>query len=180
MATVKAFTEAEAYDGPAIIVAYAHCIAWGIDNMANGLDALHLVLRAWDIGPGDEVIVPSQTFIATWLAVSWCGATPVPVEIDENCLLDPERIEAAITVRTRAIVPVHLFGQPADMGAVLTVARNRGLRVLEDAAQAHGARYHGQPCGSLAECERRQDQKRRQYKSDKGLFHFSSGVKKAM
>ncbi len=130
----------------ATFVGVKHCI-----GVANGLDALHLVLRAWDIGPGDEVIVPSQTFIATWLAVSWCGATPVPVEIDENCLLDPERIEAAITVRTRAIVPVHLFGQPADMGAVLTVARNRGLRVLEDAAQAHGARYHGQPCGSLAD-----------------------------
>ncbi|MBI5607678.1 MAG: DegT/DnrJ/EryC1/StrS family aminotransferase [Deltaproteobacteria bacterium] len=130
----------------ATYVGAKHCI-----GVANGLDALHLVLRAWDIGPGDEVIVPSQTFVATWLAVSWCGATPVPVEVDDCCLLDPARIEAAITARTRAILPVHLYGQPADMDAIAAVARRHGLRVLEDAAQAHGARYRGRPCGSLAE-----------------------------
>jgi len=123
-----------------------HCI-----GVANGLDALHLVLRAWDIGPGDEVLVPSQTFIATWLAVSWCGATPVPVEVDDHCLLDPARLAAAITARTRAIVPVHLYGQPAAMADITAVARQYGLRVLEDAAQAHGARYQGHPCGNLGE-----------------------------
>ncbi len=130
----------------AAFVGAKHCV-----GVANGLDALHLVLRAWDIGPGDEVIVPSQTFVATWLAVSWCGATPVAVEVDENCLLDPARIEAAITPRTRAILPVHLYGQPADMDEILAVARRHGLRVLEDAAQAHGARYHDRPCGNLAD-----------------------------
>lgn len=124
-----------------------HCI-----GVANGLDALHLVLRAWGIGPGDEVIVPSQTFIATWLAVSWCGATPVPVEIcTDTCNLDPALVEAAITARTKAIVPVHLYGQPADMAPIAELGRRHGLKVLEDAAQAHGARYRGQSCGGLGD-----------------------------
>ncbi len=124
-----------------------HCI-----GVANGLDALHLILRAYGIGPGDEVIVPSNTFIATWLAVSQAGATPVPVEPDERTHnLDPARIEAAITPRTRAIMPVHLYGQPADMDPILHIARARGLRVIEDAAQAHGARYHGRRTGSLGD-----------------------------
>ncbi len=124
-----------------------HCV-----GVANGLDALHLVLRAWDIGPGDEVIVPSNTYIATWLAVTYAGATPVPVEpLDETFNLDPERIAAAITPRTRAIVPVHLYGQPADMNSIMAVARRHGLKVLEDAAQAHGARYHGRSVGSLGD-----------------------------
>lgn len=122
-----------------------HCIGIG-----NGLDALHLVLRAWDIGPGDEVIVPSNTFIATWLAVSYAGATPVPVEADPSTYnLDPARIEAAITPRTKAIIPVHLYGQPADMDEVMTIADRHGLKVLEDAAQAHGATYKGRKTGSL-------------------------------
>lgn len=112
-----------------------HCI-----GVANGLDALHLVLRAWGIGPGDEVLVPSNTFIATWLAVTYAGATPVPVEPDPAThLLDPARIEATITPRTKAIVPVHLYGQTADMHAIRQVAQQHGLKVLEDAAQAHGA-----------------------------------------
>ena len=112
-----------------------HCVGVG-----NGLDALHLILRAMHIGPGDEVIVPSHTFIATWLAVSYAGATPVPVEPDpQTCNLDPNRIEAAITPRTRAIMPVHLYGQPADMDPINELARQRGLKVIEDAAQAHGA-----------------------------------------
>jgi dTDP-4-amino-4,6-dideoxygalactose transaminase len=124
-----------------------HCI-----GVANGLDALHLVLRAWGIGAGDEVIVPSQTFIATWLAVSWCGATPVAVEVRaDTCNLDPALVEAAITPRTKAIVPVHLFGQPADMAPLVDLARSHGLHLLEDAAQAHGARYRGKPCGSLGD-----------------------------
>ena len=117
-----------------------HCI-----GVANGLDALHLALRAMDVGPGDEVIVPSNTYIATWLAVSQCGATPVPVEPDARTFnIDPALIEAAITPRTKVILPVHLYGQPADMDPILAIARKHGLRVLEDGAQAHGARYKGQ------------------------------------
>lgn len=118
-------------------------------GVANGLDALHLTLRAMDIGPGDEVIVPSNTYIATWLAVSQCGATPVPVEpIGATYNLDPARIEVAITPRTRAIIPVHLYGQPADLDPILAIARKHSLRVLEDGAQAHGARYKGTRIGA--------------------------------
>lgn len=118
-------------------------------GVANGLDALALALRALGVGPGDEVIVPSHTFIATWLAVSQCGATPVPVEPDPVTYnIDVHRIEAAITERTRAILPVHLYGQPVDLDAVLDIARRHGLRVLEDAAQAHGARYRGTRVGA--------------------------------
>lgn len=122
----------------------SHCI-----GMANGLDALHLALRAMDVGPGDEVIVPSNTYIATWLAVSQCGATPVPVEPDERTYnIDAALIEAAITPATRVILPVHLYGQPADMDPILAIARKHGLRVLEDGAQAHGARYKGKRLGA--------------------------------
>lgn len=122
----------------------AHCV-----GVANGLDALHLALRAMDVGPGDEVIVPSNTYIATWLAVSQCGAIPVPVEPDERtCNIDPALIEAAITPRTKVILPVHLYGQPADMDPILAVARKHGLLVLEDGAQAHGARYKGRKLGA--------------------------------
>jgi dTDP-4-amino-4,6-dideoxygalactose transaminase len=124
-----------------------HCV-----GVANGLDALRLVLQAWDIGPGDEVIVPSHTFVATWLAVTQVGATPVPVEpIEATFNLDPARLAAAITPRTRAVIPVHLYGQPADMDPILEVARRHGLKVLEDAAQAHGARYKGRRAGSLGD-----------------------------
>lgn len=124
-----------------------HCIGVG-----NGLDALHLILRAMEIGPGDEVLVPSNTYIATWLAVSYTGATPVPVEPDEATWnIDPKRLEAAITSRTRAILPVHLYGQPADMDPILEVAKRHGLKVVEDAAQAHGARYKGRRTGSLGD-----------------------------
>lgn len=122
-----------------------HCI-----GVSNGLDALHLLLRAYGIGVGDEVIVPSNTFIATWLAVSQCGATPVPVEPDiENHDLAPELISASITSRTRAIIPVHLYGQPADMDPINELAQKHGLIVIEDAAQAHGAKYKGRRVGSL-------------------------------
>ena len=124
-----------------------HCI-----GVSNGLEALHLVLRAWGIGPGDEVIVPSNTFIATWLAVSYTGASPVPVEPEEGTyLLDPDNLAAAITSRTRAIIPVHLYGQTANMSAIRDIAKQHGLKVLEDAAQAHGARYNGSRAGSLAD-----------------------------
>lgn len=124
-----------------------HCI-----GVANGLDALSLILRAYDIGPGDEVIVPSNTFIATWLAVSQVGAQPIPVEPDcRTYNIDPALIEAAITPRTRAIIPVHLYGQPADMGPIMEIAQRHSLRVIEDAAQAHGARYRGGRAGSLGD-----------------------------
>jgi dTDP-4-amino-4,6-dideoxygalactose transaminase len=122
----------------------AHCV-----GVANGLDALVLALRALDVGPGDEVIVPSNTYIATWLAASHLGATPVPVEPDERSFnIDPARIEAAITPRTKAILPVHLYGQPADLDAILAIARRHGLKVVEDGAQAHGARYKGRRLGA--------------------------------
>ncbi len=123
------------------------CVAVG-----NGLDAIHLILRASGIGHGDEVLVPSNTFIATWLAVSYAGATPIPVEPDLNTYnINPDLIEAAITERTKAIIPVHLYGQPADMDAINKIAIKYGLKVFEDAAQAHGARYKSRKVGSLAD-----------------------------
>ena len=125
----------------------SHCVGVG-----NGLEALQLILRAMGIGSGDEVIVPAHTFIATWLAVSHVGATPVPVEIDERSFnLDPDLIGASITSRTKAIIPVHLYGRPARMDKILSVARAHGLKVIEDAAQAHGARFRGAMAGSLAD-----------------------------
>lgn len=119
-------------------------------GVGNGLDAIHLLLRAYGIGPGDEVIVPSNTFIATWLAVTQCGATPVPVEpLAATHNLDPALLEAAITPKTRAIIPVHLYGQPADMDPINAVAHKHKLVVIEDAAQAQGARYKDRRVGSL-------------------------------
>ena len=124
-----------------------HCIGVG-----NGLEALYLTLKAYDIGAGDEVIVPSNTFIATWLAVTHCGAKPKPVEPDVKTYnLDPSLIEASITSRTRAIIPVHLYGQPADMDAINKIAAKYRLVVIEDAAQAQGARYNGRKVGSLGD-----------------------------
>jgi dTDP-3-amino-3,4,6-trideoxy-alpha-D-glucose transaminase len=117
-------------------------------GVASGVDALHLALRALDVGPDDEVLVPSHTFIATWLAVTHCGARPVPVEVDpDTASIDPRRIEAAIGPRTRAIVPVHLYGHPAALDAIYEIADRRGLAVVEDAAQAHGARHRGRRIG---------------------------------
>ena len=121
-----------------------HCV-----GLANGLDALTLALRALELGDGDEVIVPSNTYIATWLAVSAVGATPVPVEPDPQTYnIDPEQIERAITDRTKAILPVHLYGQPADLDPILSIARHHGIAVVEDAAQAHGAAYKGRRIGA--------------------------------
>src|SRR5215475_8693916 len=106
----------------------AHCVGVG-----NGLDALFLILRASGIGPGDEVLVPANTFIATWLAVGHAGATPVPVEpLETSYNIDPAAVERAITSRTRAVIPVHLYGQPADMDAVKKIAARRNLLVIED------------------------------------------------
>jgi dTDP-4-amino-4,6-dideoxygalactose transaminase len=122
-----------------------HCVAVG-----NGLEALHLILRALGVGPGDEVIVPSNTYIATWLAVTYAGGTPIPVEPDESTFnLDPAKIEQAVTPRTKAILPVHLYGFAADMDPILDIAARHRLKVVEDAAQAHGATYKGKRCGSL-------------------------------
>jgi len=124
-----------------------HCVGVG-----NGLEALHLILRAYGIGEGDEVIVPSNTYIATWLAVSYAGAVPVPVEPNPQTFnLDPDRLETAITRRTKAVMPVHLYGQPADMDPILAIARKHGLKVIEDNAQAQGARYKGCRTGSLGD-----------------------------
>ena|SRR5882672_2362230 len=122
-----------------------HCV-----GVANGLEALQLILEAQGIGEGDEVLVPSNTFIATWLAASLTGAKPVPVEpVESTYNIDPECIGTAITSRTRAIVPVHLYGQSADMDAIAQVARKHGLSVIEDAAQAHGALCRGRRVGAL-------------------------------
>ena len=130
----------------------SYCSASYCLGVGNGLDALHLILRGYQIGAGDEVIVPSNTFIATWLAVTYAGARPVPVEPHEASYnIDPERLEAAITSRTKAIIPVHLYGQPADMDPICAVARKHGLKVIEDAAQAHGAEYRGRRVGSLGD-----------------------------
>lgn len=127
----------------------AFCGAQHAVGVANGLDALILALRALDIGPEDEVIVPSNTYIATWLAVSAVGARIVPVEPDPATHnIDPCRIAQAITPATRAILPVHLYGQPADMDPILALARDRGIFVVEDAAQAHGATYKGKRIGA--------------------------------
>lgn len=128
----------------AAYVEAGHCA-----GVANGMDAIFLALKALGIGPGDEVVVPSNTFIATWLAVAHCGAVPVAVEPDERTFnIDPALIEDALTERTAAIIPVHLYGQPADLDPILAIARKHGLHVIEDAAQAHGARYKGRRIGS--------------------------------
>jgi dTDP-4-amino-4,6-dideoxygalactose transaminase len=127
----------------------AYCGTARCVGVANGLDALTLALRALGVGPGDEVIVPSNTYIATWLAVSHVGATPVPVEPDERTYnIDPAQIEIAVTSRTRAIIPVHLYGQPADLNPIRAIAARHELAVLEDGAQAHGAMYRGVRLGA--------------------------------
>jgi len=122
-----------------------HCI-----GVANGLDALEIILKGYDIGPEDEVIVPGHTFIATWMAVSNVGAKPIPVDVDECTFnINPTLIEAAITKNTKAIIAVHLYGQPADMDKISEIAARNNIKVIEDAAQAHGATYHGRQTGTL-------------------------------
>ncbi len=128
----------------------AYCGSKYCIGLGNGLEALHLILRAYGIGEGHEVIVPSNTYIATWLAVSYAGATPVPVEPDLRTYnLDPQRVESAITSRTRAILPVHLYGLAADIDPLMSLAERYNLRVIEDAAQAQGTRYKGRLSGNL-------------------------------
>jgi dTDP-4-amino-4,6-dideoxygalactose transaminase len=138
--------EIEAFEEEyAAYVGTKHCVAVG-----NGLDAIRLALEAYGVGPGDEVIVPAHTFIATWLAVSQTGATPVGVDVRmDTANLDSSLLVDALTSRTKAIIAVHLYGQPADMDPICSFAKTHNLIVIEDAAQAHGARYKGRACGTL-------------------------------
>lgn len=126
----------------------AYCGAPESVGVGTGLDALTLALKAMDVGAGDEVIVPGSTFIATWMAVSALGAIPVPVDVESgSCLLDLDLVPAAITSRTKAVVPVHLYGQMVDMPRLAALAEERGLSIVEDAAQAHGAVWEGKGPG---------------------------------
>ncbi len=140
--------EVESFEAEfATFVQTTQCVGVG-----NGLDAIELALRALGVRAGDEVIVPSSTYVATWLAVTRLGAAVVPVEPDPATFnIDPDRVEAAITPRTRAIVAVHLYGRSADMTALREIASRRGLWLVEDAAQAHGATWNGKPVGGLAD-----------------------------
>jgi dTDP-4-amino-4,6-dideoxygalactose transaminase len=129
-----------------------YCHASQAIGVNSGTSALHLALLAAGIGPGDEVITVPFTFVATVSAICYTGATPVFVDIEPDYFtMDPSTIEAAITPKTKAIMPVHLYGQPADMDPIMEIAQRRGLTVIEDAAQAHGSDYHGRRCGSIAE-----------------------------
>lgn len=124
-----------------------HCVGVG-----NGTDAVYLALRAMGIGSGDEVITVAHTFIATTEGITAAGASPIFIDVKEDTMLmDPELIESAITPRTKAIIPVHLYGQPCEMDRIMEIARKHGLRVIEDAAQAHGARWMGQRAGSIGD-----------------------------
>ena len=126
----------------------SYCESGYAIGLGNGLDALRFALLALGVQPGDEVIVPTHTFIATWLAVTECKAIPVPVEPDEGSfVISAESIEKALTTRTRVVIPVHLYGQPVDLDPILALAARHGIKVLEDAAQAHGARYKGRRIG---------------------------------
>lgn len=125
----------------------SHCV-----GMANGTDAIHMALRALEIGPGDEVITAGNSFAATAFAIAYCGAKTVFVDVDPHDYnIDVDLIEQAITDRTRAIIPVHLYGQPARMGEIQEIAKRYDLKIIEDAAQAHGAEYEGRRCGSLGD-----------------------------
>jgi dTDP-4-amino-4,6-dideoxygalactose transaminase len=140
--------QVEAFEAEfAAFVGAKHCVGVG-----NGLDAMTLCLRMWGIGPGHEVIVPSNTYIATWLAVTQCGATLVPVEPSaETCNLEPAAVSERLSPRTAAILPVHLYGRPVDMTGFAEVARTAGVRLLDDAAQAHAAESGGRRIGSVGD-----------------------------
>src|SRR5262245_18254945 len=129
-----------------------YCQASESVGVNSGTSTLHLALLAADVGHGDEVITTPFTFVATVEAIRYIGRTPVFVDIEPDYFtIDATKIEAAITSRTRAIIPVHLYGQPADMHPIVEIAHRHGVVVIEDAAQAHGSEYHGRRCGSLAE-----------------------------
>src|SRR5215475_6865585 len=124
-----------------------HCV-----SLNSGTSALHLALRCLDVGPGDEVVTVSMSFIATAWAISYVGATPVFVDIDpDRRTLNPDKLETAITSRTKAIIPVHLYGMPAEMDRIMEIAKRHGLPVIEDAAQAHGAKYRGKRVGQFGQ-----------------------------
>jgi dTDP-4-amino-4,6-dideoxygalactose transaminase len=126
-------------------------VTYGV-GISNGTEALHLALLACEVGPGDEVITVPNTYAATVFAISYAGATPVYVDVDARTFnLDPAGLEAVITPRTKAVLPVHMYGQPVDMDPVLEIARRRGLRVIEDASHVHGATYKGRRTGSLSD-----------------------------
>jgi dTDP-4-amino-4,6-dideoxygalactose transaminase len=128
----------------------AYCEAPHAIGVDSGISALELIMRAWGIGPGDEVITAANSFIASASAISFTGATPVLVDVaPDTCLISLDAVARAITPRTRAVMPVHLYGQPVDMAPLMALADRHGLRVIEDACQAHGARYRGRRVGSL-------------------------------
>lgn len=151
-AALRAFRSGWHIGGPEVTAfeaAFAgYCEADQAIGVANGLEALEIALHAFDIGPGDEVIVPANTFIATWLAVARRGSTIIPIEPDpDTCNITPEAVTEALTPRTRAVIPVHLYGQPADIDALMQIADAHDLVVIEDAAQSHGARCRGRRIG---------------------------------
>ncbi|HWN93694.1 MAG TPA: DegT/DnrJ/EryC1/StrS family aminotransferase [Methylomirabilota bacterium] len=156
-AAIEEVIDASAFAGGPFVERFEHefarfCGTRFACGVGNGTDALWFALLALGVGPGDEVITVPSTFIATAEAITFCGATPVFVDIDEETYtMDPAQIARAITPRTKAIVPVHLFGQVADMDPILEIARQHGLPVVEDACQAHGAEYKGRPAGSLGD-----------------------------
>ena len=156
-AAIDAVIESAAFAGGMFVESFekdfaSYCGTRHAVGVGNGTDALWLTLLAMGVGPGDEVITVPSTFMATAEAISYCGATPVFVDIDETTYtMDPEALSEAITPRTKAIIPVHLFGQPADMEPILEIARRHGVRVIEDAAQAHGATYKEGMAGSIGD-----------------------------
>jgi dTDP-4-amino-4,6-dideoxygalactose transaminase len=156
-AAIEAVIDSAAFAGGPFVESFVadfadFCCAGRAVGVSNGTDALWLTLLAMEVGPGDEVITVPSTFMATAEAITYCGARPVFVDIDESTYtMDPGALSEAITPRTKAIIPVHLFGQPADMDPIMVIARRHGLRVIEDAAQAHGATYKGLPAGSIGD-----------------------------
>ena len=155
-AVAKVLENAQYILGPAVAAFErdfaAFCQTSDAIGVNSGTSALHLALLAAGVGPGDEVITVPFTFVATVAAIEYAGATPVLVDVESEFLtMDPEKLEAAITPRTKAIIPVHLFGQPADMDPIMTIARKHNLVVIEDACQAHGSEYKGKRCGSIGQ-----------------------------
>lgn len=155
LASIQQVIESSAFAGGSFVAKFdqefaAHCATKYSIGVGNGTDALWLPLLALGVGPGDEVVTVPSTFMATAEAISHCGAKPVFVDIDESTYtMDPTLLEKAITPRTKAIIPVHLFGQVADMDPIMEIAQRRGIPVIEDACQAHGAEYRGRRAGSI-------------------------------
>ena len=157
LAAIQEVIETGAFAGGPFVARFeedfaAYCQTHFAVGVGSGTEALWLSLLAFGIGPGDEVITVPNTFMATAEAISFCGAKPVFIDIDERTyMLDPDLFERAITSRTKAVIPVHLFGQMADMDPIMEIARKHQLRVIEDACQAHGAEYKGRRAGSIGD-----------------------------